>query len=131
LLGLLSEKGLTQREFAKAVGITEPSATKYCRNGGVPEWDILLRIAKYFSVSVDWLLEGDEPARVANGGMRARSVIMPAWLTERVSVLSELDPKGQAAVDVLLNALSANKTALETKPPPRKAAAGSARARRK
>ena len=58
LQGLMEEKGFSQRFLAQNTGITEASAHKYCKKGGVPEWDILLRIAKLFEVSVDYLLTG-------------------------------------------------------------------------
>lgn len=61
LVGLLDLSKMNQRTLAQQVGITETSAHKYCQKGGVPEWDILLRIAKIFDVSVDWLLTGKQP----------------------------------------------------------------------
>lgn len=124
LLGLLAAKGLSQREFAKAVGITEPSAHKYCRNGGVPEWDILLRIANFFSVSVDWLLTGREAEKkVVSASSR--------WMKAVTPRLEALDKKGQTAINALLDAIAPRAPEEQTTSPPRKAAAGPARARRR
>lgn len=135
LLRLLEEKGLNQREFARAVGITEPSATKYCRNGGVPEWDILLRIANYFAVSVDWLLTGSTDQKVCVGQDHPAIEAAPSWLIDLGPRLAALDATGQlaikGAIEGILAPLETSQHNEQIKPPPQNAAAGPARARRR
>jgi transcriptional regulator with XRE-family HTH domain len=55
------EKGLTQIEFSKILGITQDKLSKY-ENGrvGVPI-EIILRISDEFKISLDWLLKGKGP----------------------------------------------------------------------
>lgn len=55
----LQGAGLSQRDAAKIIGVTDASMTKYAKNGGVPEWHILIKIAKLLNVTCDWLLEGE------------------------------------------------------------------------
>jgi transcriptional regulator with XRE-family HTH domain len=55
------EKGLTQIEFSKILGITQDKLSKY-ENGrvGVPI-EIILKISDEFKISLDWLLKGKGP----------------------------------------------------------------------
>lgn len=48
---------LTQREFAERVGISPTTLISYEKGGKVPSYDILVRIAKEFSISLDWLCD--------------------------------------------------------------------------
>lgn len=53
------KKGVSQTEVAKSVGVTQ-NAISYFENGfKKPSIDVVRRIAKYFEVSLDYLL-GDE-----------------------------------------------------------------------
>lgn len=54
----IKRKQMTQRDLARAVNVREVSISKYV-NGGVPEWDILSKIALSLNVSIDWLLTGE------------------------------------------------------------------------
>lgn len=65
LFGLWQKLGITQKEFARDLHISENAAGNYLRKGRVPEWDILVRIADYFKRSIDWLLCSEEPGREA------------------------------------------------------------------
>lgn len=48
-------KNLTQRELAKQIGITQPALSNY-EDGRNPEISILIKLADYFNVSVDYLI---------------------------------------------------------------------------
>ena len=50
------EKGLTQRELANRVGVTEVSMSRYVNGARVPKGPIVVNIAKALGVSVDYLL---------------------------------------------------------------------------
>lgn len=52
---LKEQSGKTQLEIAKAIGIT-PQAFSYYMNGRQPPFEILIKIAKYFNVTTDYLL---------------------------------------------------------------------------
>lgn len=54
-------EGLTQTEIAKICGISQPAVNKYFKKGIIPSYIIMLRIATYARVSLDWLLTGEEP----------------------------------------------------------------------
>lgn len=47
---------LTQEELASEVGSSEPQIWRYEKNESEPRADVLIRLAKYFDVSVDYLL---------------------------------------------------------------------------
>jgi transcriptional regulator with XRE-family HTH domain len=55
------EKGLTQIEFSKILGITQDKLSKYeTGKVGVPI-EIILKISDEFKISLDWLLKGKGP----------------------------------------------------------------------
>ena len=47
-----------QNDFAQELGISPNSMTAYAAKGKVPEWQVLLEIARKLDASVDWLLTG-------------------------------------------------------------------------
>ena len=62
---LRKQKGLTQEELAEALYISRTAISKWESGRGYPNIDSLKAIAKYFSVSVDDLLSGEELLTVA------------------------------------------------------------------
>lgn len=50
------EKGLTQRELADRVGVTEVSMSRYINGARVPSGPIVVNIAKALGISVDYLV---------------------------------------------------------------------------
>lgn len=55
---LMEENGTTQKELAAYVGIRPQSLSLYLSGETQPNGDKLLKIAEYYSVSVDYLLTG-------------------------------------------------------------------------
>ena len=53
---LRTEKGLSQEEAAKALGVTQQSYSRYERGGNELGYSALIKFAKFFDVSVDYLL---------------------------------------------------------------------------
>lgn len=51
---LRKEKGVTQEELSKYVGVSAQAVSKW-ENGGVPDTELLPKIADYFAVSIDIL----------------------------------------------------------------------------
>ena len=63
---LRSNANLTMDDLAKAIGVTKSRVNMWENAGTVPKEDILIRLSKYFDVSVDYLLgnekmEGKKP----------------------------------------------------------------------
>lgn len=56
LLDLRKEAGLTQDELAKILSINKHSISSYERNKNEPPDEIKMQIAKFFGVSVDYLI---------------------------------------------------------------------------
>jgi transcriptional regulator with XRE-family HTH domain len=54
--GLRKEKGVTQEELGKAVGVSTQAVSKW-ENGGVPDVELLEPIADFFGVSLDALFD--------------------------------------------------------------------------
>ena len=57
---LRSNKNLTQKEFAKILDINERSYQNYEINASTPNFKLLLFIADYFDVSIDYLVGKSE-----------------------------------------------------------------------
>lgn len=61
-------KGLTQVEMASDLNVTKQCISNWENNNIQPSVDMLVRLAKYFSVSTDYLLCIDNNKRIdANG----------------------------------------------------------------
>lgn len=56
LKDLRMDAGLTQEQLAQVIGISSNSISKYESNINEPAYEILIKIAKYFNVSLDYLL---------------------------------------------------------------------------
>lgn len=56
ILTLRRKKGITQEELAKYVGISAQAVSKW-ENGGVPDTELLPKIADYFEISIDKLFD--------------------------------------------------------------------------
>lgn len=57
---LREEKNITQSELASELGITRSTVAGYETKGKQPDYERLIEIAKFFDVSVDYLLTGSE-----------------------------------------------------------------------
>lgn len=53
---LLRKSNTTQLQLANELGLTAASVSRYCTSNQLPRADIISQIAKYFNVSVDYLL---------------------------------------------------------------------------
>jgi len=53
---LREEKGLTQEQLAKIFNVKDPTITRYEKGQRQPDTETLIKIAKFFNVSVDRLL---------------------------------------------------------------------------
>ncbi len=53
---LRTEHGVSQQRLADAVGVSQQSINKYENQSVEPDISVLIKIADYFSVSVDYLI---------------------------------------------------------------------------
>ena len=53
---------ITQSEFAKLLGVTQQTVGSWEKEKSTPNYDLLKQIAKYFNVSIDYLLDNDAGA---------------------------------------------------------------------
>lgn len=59
LVQLRKDKGLTQQEFAEAIGFSDKSISKWERGYAVPTVDILIKIADFYELTVNDLISED------------------------------------------------------------------------
>ena len=57
LSNLLEDRDLSQKQFAHALNLAPSTVSNYVQNTRQPDFEILCRIAKYFNVSTDYLLD--------------------------------------------------------------------------
>lgn len=62
---LRKQKGLTQEELAESLYVSRTAISKWESGRGYPNIDSLKAIAKFFSITVDELLSGDELLTIA------------------------------------------------------------------
>ena len=56
LENLLEERNLTQKFLSKELNIAASTLNGYLRQNREPDFDTLINLAKYFNVSIDYLL---------------------------------------------------------------------------
>ncbi|MBQ8943711.1 MAG: helix-turn-helix transcriptional regulator [Clostridia bacterium] len=61
LKALRKENKISQQQLADAIGVSQQSVNKYENTGVEPDIAVLIKIADYFSVSIDYLI-GRVPA---------------------------------------------------------------------
>jgi transcriptional regulator with XRE-family HTH domain len=58
IFDLLKQKGVSQQEFASAIGVKNPTISSWKNRGSLPTADKISAIASFFNVSTDYLLTG-------------------------------------------------------------------------
>ena len=69
---LRKQKGLTQEELAQQLYVSRTAISKWESGRGYPNLESLKAIAKFFSVSIDGLLSGDEVLTIAEEDHREK-----------------------------------------------------------
>ena len=59
---LIEENNLTQKELAAQLNIAPSTLSSYVQNAREPDFDTLKKIAGYFNVSADYLLDIPSPS---------------------------------------------------------------------
>ena len=72
LLELRKQKGLTQEELAEVLYVSRAAVSKWESGRGYPNIDSLKAIAKFFGVTIDELLSGDELLTIAEEDTRQK-----------------------------------------------------------
>ena len=97
---LCAEKKVKPSRVAREIGVSNSAATHW-KNGKVPHYDTLLKIADYFGVSVDHLL--GKPSCEAGGGTMLQkgidilSSLLPGKQREMVAILEYMADKEKKA----------------------------------
>lgn len=71
---LREERGLTQAELAKRLGITRSSVNAWEMGISVPSTQYIVELAEMFKVSTDYLLGVDATATIDVGGLTEEDV---------------------------------------------------------
>lgn len=53
----IAVRNMTQKDLADAIGVTQATMTRYCKNQRKPTADAIIKICKTLNISADWLLE--------------------------------------------------------------------------
>lgn len=56
LKNLISNRGLSNKEFADEIQTTPATISRYLNGNRTPDIELIVRIAVYFDISIDWLL---------------------------------------------------------------------------
>ena len=56
---LMRERGLSQKELAEVVGVTEASMSRYLKNDREPKIEVVARLAKALHTTTDYLIMGE------------------------------------------------------------------------
>ncbi len=93
---LIDEKKITQTNLSKETGISQNAISNYINGNRIPDAKALIKLCKFFSTSIDWLLTGKE-ATTTNSDI----------LDEYSEMNNELKKKGFTGKDIkdLLNAI--------------------------
>ena len=61
------QNNLTQKELAEKIDISERAIQNYELNSRKPNFDMLIKLSRFFNVSIDYLVgESDNPRRTDN-----------------------------------------------------------------
>ena len=111
---LRKARGITQDELARHVGVSAQAVSKW-ENGGVPDTELLPKIAEFFQVSIDSLFArgGNDSVYIRNVLMEYLAEVKPSermervfdicWDMERVLVMGEKNTWGGTVADMQLS----------------------------
>lgn len=86
---LRTEFGLTQKELADKLNLTHATISKYEREELDPGKDVLIKLAKYFDVSTDFLL-GEQNSRKLYATTQAKSE--SSYIAKEAEEAYKIDP---------------------------------------
>ena len=71
---LRKQKGLTQEELAEALWVSRTAVSKWESGRGYPSLDSLKQIAKFYHITIDEILSGDEILTLAEADQKQQEV---------------------------------------------------------
>jgi len=100
---------LTQKELADEIGITRAALSHYEKNRREPTYDILKKLATFFHVTTDYLLE--KTANPITEPLSTNTIKINPALSEQAiyKKLNKLSPKNLNLVVEMIEALSTKK----------------------
>ena len=79
---LRNNRGISQVELAEALHVTKQSVSNWENNNIQPSIEVLVKIARYFSVSTDYLLGLETKKTIDVSGISDESNAHLKWLVE-------------------------------------------------
>lgn len=68
IAGLRKEKGMTQKQLAEAMHISDKTISKWERGLGYPEVSLLHKLSEALEINIERILSGDLEPNIADGG---------------------------------------------------------------
>ena len=94
---LRTEKGLSQSQLAKKIGVSYPQMSRYEIKGVQPPADVLKKLADVFETTADYMISGDSNEKAKNSLKDA----------ELINQFKEIDLLPEEEKNVLLKIVSA------------------------
>ena len=63
---LRKERGLTQEQLAETLGVSNRSVSRWETGTNMPDFDLLMQIARYYDVTVEEILDGERREKTAD-----------------------------------------------------------------
>ena len=83
IYNLRKKSGLSQEEFADKLGVSRQAVSKWETGQSVPDSEKAAAIGAYFGVSLDWLINGVEPAEPVTAEPVAQPVEQPSAVSAK------------------------------------------------
>ncbi len=84
LKSLRKDAGLTQKELADKVGVTNSTISFYEQEERSPSVDMIIRLSKIFNVSVDYLLGIDQKRNINLAGLKEEDIQLIQCIVEHL-----------------------------------------------
>ena len=92
LRDLIESRGLYSKDIAAEINVSTPTHSRYLQSVREPELKYVVRLARYFGVSVDWLL----------GLSNDRYEALPAEVREFATLYALASPDDRTIVETVL-----------------------------
>lgn len=79
------ERGLNQVELGRALGVAKQTVSNWENSNIQPSVDMLVKIARYFSVSTDYLLGLDDRRYIEISGLTEKQLVHLQQLAEDIA----------------------------------------------
>lgn len=102
---LMHEKGITQQELANSIDKSRPVVGSYANGIASPDLDTLVKIARYFGVSTDYLLGESEYTKPDTAQLTAEDMGLSEEAAKRLITLAQSDDEFSRMKKQVLNFL--------------------------